>query len=154
MELKVQFDGSLLSEYEKRGSSKLFGIWWTFGRTAYPEEGWLDFGAVILGWWIVALMKLLAGEPRVELLFMDGPFALSVQRQPNGKEVLVTTKDGEASGIYRYSDLAQAVLRAANATCREFLAANVAVAERAALEADMHALKRAMLASAASDNPQ
>jgi hypothetical protein len=48
------------------------------GTFVFPDRGWSDFVVVILGWWLKALKKLVNGEKRVELPFMDGPYAIYV----------------------------------------------------------------------------
>ena len=83
MKLCVGFDDALMEKYVRRGSSPLFTIYWQQGEAAYPEEQWLDFGSVILGWWLVAAKSLLEGVAEVKLSFMDSPFHLNVRRDGN-----------------------------------------------------------------------
>src|SRR5262245_41276912 len=48
------------------------------GPFAFPDRGWSDFIVVIFTWWLEALRKLVSGERRIELLFMDGPYAMHI----------------------------------------------------------------------------
>jgi hypothetical protein len=47
------------------------------GNAAFPDAGWSDFPAPILGWWLDAL-DAMAGDAVVDLEFMDGPYAVRV----------------------------------------------------------------------------
>jgi len=76
MKLHVDFDDDLVKRYMERGRSPVFTIYWTQDQVAYPEDGWMDFGSVILSWWLVAAKSLLGGMAEADLPFMDGPFRL------------------------------------------------------------------------------
>ena len=80
MKLFVYFDDDLIRKYVKRGSHPVFSIYWTQDQIAYPEERWLDFGSVVLSWWLVAAKSLLEGATEAEFSFMDGPFQLQSRR--------------------------------------------------------------------------
>ena len=83
MKLCVDFDDALIEKYVRRGSNPLFAIYWKQGETTYPEEQWVDFGSVVLGWWLVAARLLVEGAPEAEFLFMDGPYRLNARRFGN-----------------------------------------------------------------------
>lgn len=83
MKLHVRFDDDLIRKYVQREADPFFGIYWLHNGIAYPEEGWLDFGSVILDWWLIAATSLLHGALEEEFLFMDGPYALSVRSLDN-----------------------------------------------------------------------
>lgn len=83
MKLCVDFDDALIEKYVRRGSNSLFTIYWQQEEAAYPEEQWLDFGAVILGWWLVTAKTLVEGALEAEFLFMDGPYRLNAHRFGN-----------------------------------------------------------------------
>lgn len=80
MKLHLEFDDDLLRKYVDRGSNPLFAIYWSQAGVAYPEQHWLDFGLVVLSWWLVAAKSLLEGESEAEFSFMDGPYSLHVRR--------------------------------------------------------------------------
>lgn len=48
------------------------------GDLAFPEVTWNDFPAVLLGWWLDALGRLIAGERSQSLRFMDGPYRVDL----------------------------------------------------------------------------
>lgn len=43
----------------------------------------MDFGTVILGWWLVAARQLVEGVQDDDLTFMDGPFRLKARSLAN-----------------------------------------------------------------------
>lgn len=83
MKLCVDFDDALIEKYVRRGSNPLFTIYWKQGEAAYPEEQWLDFGSVIIGWWLVAAKSLVEGAAEAEFPFMDGPYRVKAGRFGN-----------------------------------------------------------------------
>jgi hypothetical protein len=80
MKLHVDFEDALIKKYAERGQSPIFTIYWTEGEAAYPAERWLDFGSVVLSWWLVAAKSLLEGATEAEFSFMDGPYCLRASR--------------------------------------------------------------------------
>jgi hypothetical protein len=94
--MQIFFDPSTLSQ-SKMGS--VTGVvYFDFGSgRKFPGEGWNDFVAVILSWWMVALQKIQAGE-KAELRFMDGPYWISTV--PQGPIVLLRcTEDRNGAGV-------------------------------------------------------
>ena len=83
MKLHLEFDADLIRKYVNRGASPIFTIYWAQDQIAYPEDQWLDFGSVVLSWWLVAAKSLLTGASEAEFAFMDGPFQLQAQRVGN-----------------------------------------------------------------------
>ncbi|MBV9850962.1 MAG: hypothetical protein JO250_14925 [Armatimonadetes bacterium] len=78
MKLHIEFDEDLMRDYDRRGASPFFTIYWMHSQAAYPEEGWMDFGAVVLGWWLVTAKQITEGAQEGELTFMDGPFRMKI----------------------------------------------------------------------------
>jgi len=91
MKLNIDFDDALIKKYAGRGRSPLIALYWTHDGQAYPENGWLDFGSVVLSWWLVAAKSLVEGAAEVELPFMDGPFRLMIRS--HGNMLSVTSDD-------------------------------------------------------------
>jgi hypothetical protein len=56
-------------------------IYVELGLKAFPERGWSDFPAIVLGWWAEALFQLEV-PTRHEVLwrFMDGPHSLTLTK--------------------------------------------------------------------------
>jgi hypothetical protein len=94
MKIFTGFDDAVLAQYEHRGSSAYFKIYCQEGGKCYPSKLWMDFGTVILGWWIVAVTKLAHGESPQELRFMDGPYCLTLELSKDGCALMCSnTKD-------------------------------------------------------------
>lgn len=64
------------------GTGRVVGcIWLQLGHQEFPEVGWFDFPTTLLSWWLGAVESVVEGNStRVELRFMDGPFALVLER--------------------------------------------------------------------------
>ncbi len=117
MKLYIDFDDDLMRKYHGRGASPLFAIYWTDGAQAYPEEGWLDFGSVVLSWWLVATQQLLAGTSAVEFMFMDGPFELNVL--PINNLARVTSIESDISWKMPTTTFVREILQAAERTANK-----------------------------------
>jgi hypothetical protein len=81
MVLQLGFDEQLIRRYESRGSDPLIEIHWRESGMDYPSPDWLDFGLVLLDCWFGAADRLLHGASEEDLVFMDGPYALTVRRE-------------------------------------------------------------------------
>ena len=76
MHIDISFNDELLQRYAARQAPLLFSISIADANSHYPEEAWMDFGCVILGWWITACLNLINGSKEETMRFMDGPYAL------------------------------------------------------------------------------
>jgi hypothetical protein len=57
-------------------------ILWRWNNTSFPGEKWSDFPVIVVSWWLKELTSLTAGgSERVELDFMDGPYAVEVEAE-------------------------------------------------------------------------
>ena len=78
MEIIIDFDDDLLKKYNTSIGPLLFDFCVQNEKLEYyPEKEWLDFGAVILGWWSTEIIDIANGKNKGELLFMDGPYQLT-----------------------------------------------------------------------------
>lgn len=114
MKLHVDFDEELMSRYHRRGASPFFTIYWTHSQEAYPNEDWLDFGSVIIGWWLIAATSLLHGALEEEFLFMDGPYALAVR--PFGNQYHISMQGRSELWKVERTSFMNELLSAANQT--------------------------------------
>src|SRR5437588_5592384 len=105
MNLRITFDDALLLRYDRRGASASFGICWEHEGTWYPSPNWIDFGAVILDWWMIAARNLMQGERRQELYFMDGPFRLILTLLKDGTTVVCTDPKESLHWIFTLNEL-------------------------------------------------
>jgi hypothetical protein len=57
-------------------------IYLACGAEPFPAAAWSDFPVIVLSWWVKAAIQLRLGHTRAaELLFMDGPFAMRVDKR-------------------------------------------------------------------------
>ena len=56
-------------------------MWVSIGGKCFPEEGWYDLPGILLQYWKKDLIAFAEGRTDTcELLFMDGPFRIKIQR--------------------------------------------------------------------------
>lgn len=56
-------------------------MWVSIGGKCFPEEGWYDLPGILLQYWKKDLIAFADGRTDTcELLFMDGPFCIKIQR--------------------------------------------------------------------------
>lgn len=61
-------------------------IYFDLNLDSFPEIEWNDFVVIICNWWIDSLLNLeSSNQTSVELMFMDGPFRVEVQRDGDFK---------------------------------------------------------------------
>jgi len=140
MEIKVAFDEERMRRYHDRGSPLFFGIHWARQEEAYPADNWLDFGAVILGWWLGAAAKLVEGSTEQKFSFMDGSFSLTARRE--GDLLRITGETEPVAWTIPLEEVTAAVIRAANEVHRELLRLDMAIEEREGLASGIHQLER------------
>lgn len=80
MELCTRFDDELIQEYVARDAKPIFTIYWEHEGRAYPADDWIDFGTVILDWWLIHAESLIRDGTPARLDFMDGPYCLHITR--------------------------------------------------------------------------
>ena len=56
-------------------------MWFSIGSECFPEEGWYDLPGILLQYWKKDLNAFADGRTDTcELLFMDGPYRVKIQR--------------------------------------------------------------------------
>ena len=78
MKIHLRFDEDLLLKRTKRNQPLLFGIAWENDGIYYPSDRWIDFGAIIIGWWFYIAAKDPQKLIESKLQFMDGPYSIKV----------------------------------------------------------------------------
>lgn len=88
---------------------------------SFPGPEWNDFIIVVIGWWVNELLKLSSGERYGELLFMDGPYKVSLSAREDAELNIGLIKNGELidSFIVQTQNLIDEVLRNANFIIRQ-----------------------------------
>lgn len=92
----TEFDDLILQDYDSRGANAFFGLRIKFDETCFPDQKWMDFGGVVLGWWMFQYVRLRNDEVDVSFSFMDGPFRLNLSR--SNDDVTFTLPSGEVVG--------------------------------------------------------
>lgn len=89
------------SSLTRSGMGSITGHIFLRGPTVgFPEEGWSDFPVVILGWWIEGLTEVVVGKERsFQGMFMDGPYAFVVHREPGASARISWGKRNEETSI-------------------------------------------------------
>jgi hypothetical protein len=116
-----------------RGAPIVFGICLQHQGTCYPSDDWSDFGAVILGWWLVAAAHLLENRGSTELHFMDGPYAVEVRSTEDGDELELLPAAQIGSWRVPVGDFIEELIRAAETVRTELLRLGIAAEDQASL---------------------
>lgn len=96
----VNFDRERLRRYAKRGSPAFFDFRVESNNGSYPDEHWMDFGAVVVGWWIMAALRMRSGSNEEQFLFMDGPHLLTARRRDLIVDFMATDSDFAISVLF------------------------------------------------------
>lgn len=134
MHIQLHFDRDKLNKYAERGSPLVFEIAWEHEGLYYPASNWSDFGAVVLVWWLRALVELLEGSDKAMFLFMDGPYGLEAHYLAASRLVELTPRSKDWKWSIPLDVLAKELIRAANTVSRELLTAGVGRDDRYSLE--------------------
>ncbi|HCO21572.1 MAG TPA: hypothetical protein DIT97_00300 [Gimesia maris] len=125
MNIKLIFDDDLIRKYSSQGSNINFIIYLEHNNECYPDDKWYDFGDVVLGWWIMAFTRLLLGKEEETLLFMDGPYNISMKFDSENKYLIL--KPAKTSLTWRVSinNLYLELQRSCNKIKRKYLELNL-----------------------------
>ncbi|MCY6493942.1 hypothetical protein [Leptolyngbya sp. GGD] len=88
----------------------MFEVWWEHDGISYPEQGWVDFGYVILGWWVSNIIRISMGEEQGNFSFMDGPFSLNFQYQKDNRVFYLTSEDNLVNWSVSLKEVIDALL--------------------------------------------
>ena len=122
MQLVTTFDDVLLAQYSERESPPVFTIYWENCGEYYPEKNWIDFGGVILGWWLVACRHLKKNSS-CDLMFMDGPYRMKAFNSSNETFIRCRNLGGtDYQWVTSYETLASEIRKTANHVSRHLQA--------------------------------
>ena len=139
MKLHIDFDNALVLKHYN-GSPHFFTIYWTSGQDAYPEEAWMDFGEVVLSWWLVTARQLVDGAQGGDLFFMDGPFRLRLSAV--GDKITVSAADLDRPWRVTLDDLVLELLTGAK--CIQSRLEEQGLADKEGLQAGVIQLETAI----------
>ncbi|MHC5018640.1 MAG: hypothetical protein ACYTGX_00735 [Planctomycetota bacterium] len=157
MKLLVRFDDAWGAGAEDAGrpaaldkpdvpeAAAYFSLVWEHDGGAFPFVGHCDFGAEVLGQWILATRELIRGTAEtVEFNYIEGGHALRVSRvDPDGDAVAITPEGVEPAQVWptTTNELAHLLLSTARAVCDHLEEQGLAFNDRAALETDVESLE-------------
>lgn len=142
MRVVVDFDENLLIRNSTMSTSSIFNIWFEHEDVIYPNPGWSDFGAVILGWWLVTARKLLQGELQGDFPFMDGPYSLKVIRLFSSGMVQITFRGLTDVWEVELTEFVLAISEAAKRTHHVLTTLNIHHQEQAGLKTGIEYLAK------------
>lgn len=144
MNLVIAFDDKLLRQYDERGESAFFTIYWCYDGGFYPSEGWYDFGAIVLDWWIIAARQLLRGATSQDFGFMDGPYWLTVRVESDGSRISCRDLRNSVSWVATLEELVSEIKQAANNVVRHLIERNVNAKDRTCLQLGLSRLQQVL----------
>lgn len=145
MQIDLSFDETLMRLYEARGSPIPCGISITHECLIYPMAGWIDFGPVILNWWLFALGELLSGARCRKLLFMDGPYAVAARFRRRTKTFELQPQGLDVTWDIPAGEVVEAVAGASERVANQLRRLEIGGAQQANLECAAGELREAML---------
>ena len=113
MKIILDFDPEYIRNTMARERAVIFTIAFEHQGECYPSSGWTDFGAVIVQWWMNALIDLCRGSHEVEFLFMDGSYSLTLQRDEPAGKVKITAERSSITWMVSLDTIISAVTDAA-----------------------------------------
>lgn len=142
MKIKLKFDDELLKEYEARNSSPFFGICLQHDGQFYPSEDWMDFGSVILAWWMAAQFHLLGSGRCQKFLFMDGPYEVKVRHRRSSKMMELRPQGWDVVWKIPPYELTEVILSAAETVVEKLAQLETGSKEREVLERSVGKLRK------------
>lgn len=141
MDLEIRIDDEQLRECAAKGRSAILEVFWRVDEICYPCEHWSDFGAVILGWWLVEVTSLLETGNRAVLSFMEGPYALQVER--SGDKLVVRPSETDYVWESDLTGFLDEISREARRVTNRLARLAISEVERAGLERGVERLEHA-----------
>jgi hypothetical protein len=115
IKVNIAIEADAIKKDAARGSDITLYINVTYNGQVFPAANWNDYGATMLGLWLVQVENLLLGSDSADLLFLDAGTSLHVQRADDDNIVLTPEKAfGSFSWDTDLSILAVAVVDAAS----------------------------------------
>jgi hypothetical protein len=112
--LRIVIPDEGLVEFHPTKENSPLPIWIRFNDHCYPQQGWIDAGALILSWWADSLTSLSLRKRVTELSFMEGPYRVLV-REHGAEWYLMTTPEENVNYVVKrsevHSELVSALVR-------------------------------------------
>lgn len=146
MQIQLRFDHEELHRYAQRDAPLVFDIAWEHEGRYYPAPYWNDFGAVILSWWLRAVVELFEGADTADFLWMDGPLGLTGRYEQASGYVQFVPRKGDWEWSIPLNGLAEELVRAATTVERELLAVELGEEDRRSLAYGVARVRETILA--------
>lgn len=140
MRIVLRFDPAEMVRRAQRGTPLVFGIALEHEGGFFPSEDWVDFGAVLLAWWLAAGARLSASGGTEELQFMDGPYSVRVERPAGTDTVRLSAAAAALEWQLPFADFIGALTQAAEEVRRELARLDIAPEDQASLEYGLRCL--------------
>lgn len=115
IKVNIAIEADSIKKDAARGSDITLYINVTYDGQVFPAVNWNDYGATMLGLWLVQVENLLLGSDSGDLLFLDAGTSLHVHRSGDNNIVLTPERAfGTFSWGTNLSALAVAVVNAAS----------------------------------------
>jgi hypothetical protein len=134
MELIIQLSETLDKETMDRNRNLQLTIYWRFPDFDYPMNGWTDFGVVLLGWWVQAIVSLRQGSQETDLLFMDGPYSVHINKKAIGGEISLIPKGYNVEIASTILDITNILIKSSNSIYLQLLQEDMLSQERESVQ--------------------
>ena len=134
MEIMLDYIEDWLLETERKKMVHPFKIYFYLDGVCYPDDEWIDNGAIIVGWWLYSLYLLKKGSQEEDFVFMEGPYRLKVSRVSDTEYFKVSTGDLRKTIEVSLTDLSLAITNCAKKIIEIFLRYGIAEPACMALE--------------------
>jgi len=92
--MDIIFVESTLRQRDNVGGSIAGVVFFRFGTTCFPGDGWNDLVVVIAGWWLQAIERLTRDSAtECELRFIDGPAWITISMVGAGRVLIKCVED-------------------------------------------------------------
>lgn len=90
MAFRIVLDGGSL----QFGNQTYGRIWVELDGAAFPDDEWIDFPVVIVGWWLQNIRTLILGNvSECRCRFMDGPYYFEVSKHSEEELLIILVHD-------------------------------------------------------------
>lgn len=146
MRIQLSFDIEALELSVQRKTNLVFGIAWEHNDVFYPASNWIDFGTVILPWWLRSSVELFEGAHTAEFLFMDGPYGFRAEYDRKLGVVKLLPRGQEWIWSVELDVLARELVKAANIVSRQLYVLHIGEMDRQSLEYGVAKIRSTILA--------
>ncbi len=135
---------------EQHSGGSITGIvFWKCNGHSFPDSAWNDFIIVILGWWVQAIARLIAGTTTTETMdFMDGPYSILCKTTNNSIDCQFVDRHSEVRAVASWTgqtrELASVIFSAGKLALRVCHTRGLANADLETLEREVRKLQRLM----------